>query len=1020
MALHPFLERQIGRAARGSADGAPDLERLFEAVSDTYRQMDRDRRLNDRAVALLQEELESLAAKWKDDAEQQIRAVMDFVGEAIISIDERGTILAFNTAAERVFQYQAEEVLGQNVKVLMTAKDAADHNHFLARYIRSGESTALGERREKVGRRQSGDTFPMELNVGEMLAQGPGRRFIGLIRDISDRKKIEQELRESESRFRDLAGSASDWFWETDTEHRITFLSGRVREVLGIEPNGLIGRDRFEAGLAGGSRLEIDRHRRDLEQRLPFRDLVCGLDHPTRGRQTVRLSGIPIRDAAGRFIGYRGTGTNITREIAAEQRAQQAQVQLLHAIESVTDGFALYDVHDRLAICNQQYRACFTGIGNRIVPGLEFGAVKSMALDAGIYAYAGAQAEEWLEARLVEHKNASGTPFLHKMSDGRWVESRDYRTRDGETVVVRTDVTALKTREIELNRIRRRFEMILQSAADGIIAYDDDGNVTFVNEAAAFMLGRPAEDLYGCDTHALFHHTRASGEPYPIEACPLHRAVFECEEAEVVDEVFWRSDGTSFPVEYHVAPIIETGARAGAAMSFRDVTLQRQYEEGLANQQRELERLVEERTSSLLKENAERKRTQVALSASQSRLRSIADSLFEGVLVVDEHGHIIFANRSAQRLLHGDHTRMAGQELDTFLVLMDGTQERLFADSPFREVIDHQNVVNEDDALFRTANGVAIPVAYACSPLLEDGKCRGAIISFRNIAVLKLAQQEAVQASRLASVGQLAAGIAHEINTPIQYIGDNLRFITDSFAQIAAVLDAYRRLEEEAAAAGAFDPVRHALDAAKRDGELDFITEEIPVALSQSLQGVKQVTEIVRSMKEFSHPGTATKVAADINRAIESTATVSRNEWKHRARLELDLDPTLPLVTCLPGAINQVFLNLIINAADAISENGGNREGVIRISSRHQGDWVEIRVADNGPGVPPEIQDRIFDPFFTTKEVGKGTGQGLMICRDVIVSKHSGKFYLDGEYGKGATFIVRLPIALEEPHEPQA
>lgn len=1012
MALHPFLERQIARASRGAPDGAPDLQRLFETVSEAYYQMDRDRRLNDRAVALLEEELQALSAKWKDDAEQQIRAVMDFVGEAFISIDARGCILAFNEVAERVFEYSAAEVLGQNVTMLMTPDYAAGHAEHLARYIRSGEGTAIAERREKVARRKSGEVFPIELNVGDMLTQGPERRFIGLIRDISQRKKIENDLRESESRFRDLAGSASDWFWETDAEHRLTFISGRVREVLGIDSGDLIGRNRFEVGLAGRSTTECDRHRRDLEERRPFRDLVCHVEHPTRGCQIIRLSGIPIRDAAGTFLGYRGTGTNITREMAAEQRAQQAQVQLIHAIESVTDGFALYDTNDRLVICNQQYRTCLAPIADKIVAGIAFAAVKTKALESGLYAYEGFQAEEWLEARLAEHAQASGLPFLHKMKDGRWVESRDYRTRDGETVVVRTDVTALKTREMEFYRLRRRFEMILQSAGDGIIAYDADGKVSFVNHAAAFMLGYPPDELVGRSTHDVFHHTRASGEPYPAESCPVYRAVYAGEECEVTDEVFWRSDGRSFPVEYHVAPIIENGVRAGAAMSFRDVTLQRRYQEGLANQQRELERLVDERTSSLLKENSERKRTENALAASQNRLRGITDSLFEGVLVVDEHGHIIFANRSAHRLLNGGHTRMTGQELDTFLVLMDGQHGTAFGDSPLREVIVRQTTINVDDAVFRTAQGDAIPVAYACSPLLEDGKCRGAIISFRNIATLKQAQQEAMQASRLASVGQLAAGIAHEINTPIQYVGDNLRFVSDAFTQVATVLDAYQRLESAAA-----DTCRQEIEvvrAAKDKAEIDYNLTEIPVALSQSLQGVQQVTEIVRSMKEFSHPGTTTKVATDLNRALEGTLTVSRNEWKHRARVELDLDPTLPLVTCLPGAINQVFLNLIINAADAIDELRGSREGLIRISTRHEEEWVEIRIEDNGPGVPLEIQDRIFDPFFTTKEVGKGTGQGLMICRDVIVAKHGGKFYYSGEFGKGAAFVVRLPI-LEEP-----
>ena len=156
------------------------------------------------------------------------------------------------------------------------------------------------------------------------------------------------------------------------------------------------------------------------------------------------------------------------------------------------------------------------------------------------------------------------------------------------------------------------------------------------------------------------------------------------------------------------------------------------------------------------------------------------------------------------------------------------------------------------------------------------------------------------------------------------------------------------------------------------------------------------------------------KVAADINHAIRSTVTVSRNEWKHVAEMELDLDGTLAPVMCLAGEVNQVFLNLIINAAHAIAAKGGEGKGRIMASTRKDGEWVEIRVVDTGTGIPENVRDKIFNPFFTTKEVGKGTGQGLAICHDVVVHKHGGEIFFETEMGKGTTFVVRLPIDAQE------
>jgi signal transduction histidine kinase len=204
-----------------------------------------------------------------------------------------------------------------------------------------------------------------------------------------------------------------------------------------------------------------------------------------------------------------------------------------------------------------------------------------------------------------------------------------------------------------------------------------------------------------------------------------------------------------------------------------------------------------------------------------------------------------------------------------------------------------------------------------------------------------------------------------------------------------------------------------AVQSSAEKADLDYISKEIPLAVQQSLQGVKHVSHIVSAMKEFSHPASAEKMALDLNHAIDTTITVARGEWKYVAAIEMDYAEGLPPVPCLPGEFNQVILNLIVNAAHAIGDVVKKTEGArgtIRISTRLDGDWVEIRVSDTGAGIPEEIRHRIFEPFFTTKAVGKGTGQGLAIARSVVVDKHGGTLEFESEVGRGTTFIIRLPV----------
>jgi signal transduction histidine kinase len=270
------------------------------------------------------------------------------------------------------------------------------------------------------------------------------------------------------------------------------------------------------------------------------------------------------------------------------------------------------------------------------------------------------------------------------------------------------------------------------------------------------------------------------------------------------------------------------------------------------------------------------------------------------------------------------------------------------------------------------------------------------------------------QAHKLEAIGLLAAGIAHEINTPTQYVGDNTRFLQESFQNIFQVLKSHESLLQAARKHGLpAELIRNAEETLKA-GDLEYLFEQIPAAIKETLEGVDRVTKIVRAMKEFSHPGGKDKAAADLNKAIETTVTVARNEWKYVADLKLDLDPGLPPIPCFIGEFNQAILNLLVNAAHAVGDVARQKpgaKGLITVTTRRDGDHIEVRVSDTGAGIPEAIRPRIFEPFFTTKEVGKGTGQGLTIVYSCIVKRHGGSVEFETEPGKGTTFILRLPIS---------
>jgi signal transduction histidine kinase len=263
-------------------------------------------------------------------------------------------------------------------------------------------------------------------------------------------------------------------------------------------------------------------------------------------------------------------------------------------------------------------------------------------------------------------------------------------------------------------------------------------------------------------------------------------------------------------------------------------------------------------------------------------------------------------------------------------------------------------------------------------------------------------------AQRLESIGQLAAGVAHEINTPMQYIGDNVHFLSSAFRNISSYLQAVSAALAESDAAK-WPELRRGLSASQKSLRLAFLTEEVPKSLAASKEGIEHVSSIVQAMKSFAHLDQAEKAPSDLNRTLQDTLTVAQNEYKNVAAVQTDFGE-LPAVECFTGKLNQVFLNLIVNAAHAIQDSKKSGLGLIHVASRALDGRVEVRIKDNGGGIPDAIKNQIFDQFFTTKEVGRGSGQGLSLARSIVVDGHGGTLSFESELGVGTTFIVCLPI----------
>ncbi len=395
------------------------------------------------------------------------------------------------------------------------------------------------------------------------------------------------------------------------------------------------------------------------------------------------------------------------------------------------------------------------------------------------------------------------------------------------------------------------------------------------------------------------------------------------------------------------------------------------------------------------------------LEESEIKFRSIIHFASEAIIIIDESGLIVDANQSVERTFGFTRKELKGREIDS-LIPSGEYGKPIF--NVINEQINNENqslvkllCKNNDDKLF--------PAEVSFGSWIVGDK-RFYALFLHDISEKIRVENQLALSRKMEAIGELAAGIAHEINTPMQFISDNTNFIKESFESFSTYITDFNfKLSEEKNIT--IDDFRKFCKQKEEELDINFLMDEVPDALEQTIEGIDRVATIVKAMKEFSHPSSKEKVLTDLNKNIENAVIISKNEWKYVADVELNLYDKLPLVKCLPGEINQVLLNVTVNAAQAIEEKLGKHpktKGKIIYSTFVEGDFAVITIEDTGIGIPKENLEKVFDPFFTTKEVGRGTGQGLAIAMDIIVNKHGGVLDVESTPNEGSKFIIKLPI----------
>jgi PAS domain S-box-containing protein len=898
------------------------------------------------------------------DAQRSIAfraGLLDQVDDAIVAVDESFRVTYWNPVAERLFGRSAEDVLGEDYGEALQDTFALPERTRLRRQLLECGALKL----ELACRNHAGDELVVEVSA-TLLHDETGRRMgaLGIHRDVTARRRAEEALAASEDRFRLAKTALGIGTWEVDLKSGKVTSSPENRLLYGITEE-LPEFAALDAWRVRTHPLDRERVMREFQTRC-LRE-ACDLEFrvvwPDGSIHWLFTRSNVMFDAGRQPARVLGISIDITEQKQNEERLRF----LSSAVEQSPVSIVLTDRQGIIEYANPK-AAEITGYSREELVGRNPRILKSGETSPEIYRELWETIPNGVWRGDFRNRKKSGELFWEAATIG------PVRDESGEVthfLAVKEDITERRAMEAALKFSEERFRLAAQSTGDLVYEWDLEsdrvqvfaGNMSITSDGN----GRPL-----------------SGKAFLSRIHPEDR-----ERIQFAMRRNWE-DGDPYYEEYRLMlPDGGTQYWSDTGSALRDA----------AGKPRKWVGVTKDVTQARVAERA------------NAELAAIVESAETAIITHDLDANVLTWNAGAERIYGYSAAEMVGRKL-TGTVPADRVGDVEVINGKIRagERVAHLETVR------LTKNGARVEVMMSVTPIRgRSGVVVGAAHVVWDISEVRRLQRQLTQAQKLESVGQLAAGIAHEINTPIQYIGDNAEFLAGAFRDMSRLLAPHAEIVS-ALRNSANAELADRLDRIQNEADVDYLREEVPRAIGQLSEGVQQVARIVRAMKEFSHPGSADMVVLDINRAIESTILISKNEWKYVADMITDFDPELHSVPCLAGEFNQVVLNLIMNAAHAISDavKTTGRKGEIRVSTRRNEPWAEIRVRDTGTGIPEAIQSKVFDPFFTTKEVGKGTGQGLSIAHAVIVKKHGGTLSFETECGTGTTFLVQLPLAQPE------
>ena len=894
--------------------------------------------------------------KRNEDTLQQLSMAVEQSPVAVVITDPRGDISYVNRRFTEWTGYSPEEAVGENPRMLKSGRTAPEVYRNLWATIRQGHEW----RGEFCNKKKNGEIYWESAMIRPITdSKGAITHYLGVKEDITERRRAEKELRRSEAYLAEAQrlSHIGSWVWSA-VKQEFVYWSEEHYRIFGMKPGK-------------GTVPLAEARKRILPKDLPIFErilnelMVANRDYeedfrtvlPDGSIRNLHSTGHPVVSEGGNLVEFVGTCMDVTERKRAEEALKTSEKRYRLLFERNMAGVCRTTLEGRVLECNQAAARMFGYDSAEEVIGLPITNLYYQPSDREVFV-SKLKCEKILSNYELRFRRKNGDPF--------WVIANfslaaDDSAAGGIIEGTLIDITERKQAEEELKASEKRYRLLFERNLAGVFRTTLDGRILECNPAAAH--------LFGCDS------------PEELLTLPI----------------------TKFYPTVADREVLLTKLKAEKSVTNHEMRIRRKNGEA-AWAMLNLSLLEDDSGAGRIIEGTfvditERKRAEKELRLTQSSLENASDA----VVWIDTQARVVYANKATCRSLGRSREELLSLSIPDLDPEMP--QE---AWAPFLKGLKTQGSTTFETHHL-TKQGHIFPVEITANYLEFDGQeyC----VSFvRDITERRALESELRQAHKLEGIGQLASGIAHEINTPTQFVTDNLTFLRDSWKSTYALLEQYRRAIRNAAETLP-EGVAAGLDEAERDCDLDFIAAEVPRAIEQGLDGAHRVAKIVRAMKEFSHPDSAEKTAADLNKAIESTITVARNEWKYVAEVVTEFDETLPAVVCYPGDINQVVLNLVVNAAHAIKEKVKEGEkGRITVGTRTRGEFAEISITDTGTGIPEAIRTRIFDPFFTTKEVGKGTGQGLSLAHAVVVKKHGGKIWFETKMGAGTTFFIDLPI----------